>query len=538
MRANIMSLGPYALLAAALLLGTPDPAAPRFHDFFQPVQPPRPFQLIAHRGAMFQAPENTRAALEHVILDEFEWAEIDVRLTADGRHVVWHDPRVDGKSDGEGAVREMTGAQLLALDVGAWFAPRFAGERMLTLSDAFEIARNRLNLYLDCKDVNPALLAREIAQAGMERQVVVYGSPTFTRELRRLSDGAIPIMTKWRPHFGVDEWLGDSPPEAVEIDAGDVTPEVVRAFHAAGVWVQAKVLNEVDRPEVWARMIDAGVDWLQTDYPEEVVAQCVWKRIPNRPVGLAMHRGAGRYAPENTMPAFRKAVRMAADYVEFDVRTTADGTAVLLHDRNLDRTTDGAGPVSEKTRAEIAALDAGSWFGRPHAGEPVPAFDAFLGAIADEPVELYLDAKDIGPQALSEALVRHGLVERAVVYQSPAYLAELRQVNPAIRRMPPLRDASSIDEIARQVAPYAFDTAWSALSADLIAECHRRGIRVYSDAIGPHETVDHYLQAMEWGIDVIQTDFPVRVMRAVEIWTRKAATPDAPAAPGRDGSSP
>src|SRR6266581_6204707 len=57
-------------------------------SFFEPLRPPRPFQVMVHRGAANQAPENTRPALQRCIEDGFEWAEIDVRLTKDGQHVL------------------------------------------------------------------------------------------------------------------------------------------------------------------------------------------------------------------------------------------------------------------------------------------------------------------------------------------------------------------------------------------------------------------------------------------------------------------
>ena len=83
--------------------------------------------------------------------------------------------------------------------------------------------------------------------------------------------------------------------------------------------------------------------------------------------------------------------------------------------------------------------------------------------------------------------------------------------------MPPLRDPSKLDEIADQVQPFAFDTNWNVLSKELIDRCHARGIKVFSDALGAHETVAHYQRAIRDGIDVIQTDHPLRVLRAIEL---------------------
>src|SRR5262249_54571579 len=110
-----------------------------------------------------------------------------------------------------------------------------------------------------------------------------------------------------------------------------------------------------------------------------------------------------------------------------------------------------------------------------------------------------------------------GLVDRTIVYQGPSYLARLKTVNSRIRRLPPLSDPAQIDRLAAELAPFAFDTAWSILSRELIERCHKLGIQVFSDAIGRHERIDDYRQAIDWGIDVIQTDQPLRVMRAIEL---------------------
>jgi glycerophosphoryl diester phosphodiesterase len=76
------------------------------------------------------------------------------------------------------------------------------------------------------------------------------------------------------------------------------------------------------------------------------------------------------------------------------------------------------------------------------------------------------------------------------------------------------------DQLAAMLKPYAVDADWDILSRDLIARCHAAGVRVFADALGEHERVEDYLRAMEWGIDLIQTDHPLRVLRAIELWER------------------
>jgi glycerophosphoryl diester phosphodiesterase len=74
------------------------------------------------------------------------------------------------------------------------------------------------------------------------------------------------------------------------------------------------------------------------------------------------HRGAAAYAPENTLASFAKALELGADALEFDLRRSADGVAVVMHDPTLDRTTDRSGPVASLTAAELAQVDAGYRF--------------------------------------------------------------------------------------------------------------------------------------------------------------------------------
>ncbi|HTE06599.1 MAG TPA: glycerophosphodiester phosphodiesterase [Planctomycetota bacterium] len=89
---------------------------------------------------------------------------------------------------------------------------------------------------------------------------------------------------------------------------------------------------------------------------------------------LIAHRGARRLAPENTLAALRLAAAAGAPWVEFDVKLSADGELLLMHDELLERTTSGRGPVSDMRWKDLAKLDAGSWFGKAFARERVPGF--------------------------------------------------------------------------------------------------------------------------------------------------------------------
>ncbi|MCY3739090.1 MAG: glycerophosphodiester phosphodiesterase family protein [Gemmatimonadaceae bacterium] len=121
------------------------------------------------------------------------------------------------------------------------------------------------------------------------------------------------------------------------------------------------------------------------------------------PVRIA-HRGASGagLAPENTLTAFERAIEIGVDAVELDVRSTRDGSLVVLHDPLLDRTTDREGPVHELTLAQVREADAGGWFGRAFAGEKVPTLAEALDLLRRRALAVI----EIKADHLAEAVLR------------------------------------------------------------------------------------------------------------------------------------
>jgi glycerophosphoryl diester phosphodiesterase len=102
--------------------------------------------------------------------------------------------------------------------------------------------------------------------------------------------------------------------------------------------------------------------------------------LPSR--GIAAHRGGTATHPENTLAAFREAIALGVHQIEFDVRRSADGELVVIHDAEVDRTTDGRGRVADLTWLELRRLDAGGWKHARFAGERIPTLCQALGAMA------------------------------------------------------------------------------------------------------------------------------------------------------------
>lgn len=135
------------------------------------------------------------------------------------------------------------------------------------------------------------------------------------------------------------------------------------------------------------------------------------------------HRGGCALGPENTLAAFELGLAAGADGLEFDVHLSADGIPVVCHDRTLDRTTNAAGPVSARTAAELARVDAGYWFTPAHDAYPfrnqgvgIPSLRDVLRRYPHVPViiELKVDGAEMG-RAVAGELKAAGAVHRACV---------------------------------------------------------------------------------------------------------------------------
>ncbi len=123
------------------------------------------------------------------------------------------------------------------------------------------------------------------------------------------------------------------------------------------------------------------------------------------------HRGASMHAPENTLSAFRLALEMGADGIELDITPSADGVPMVIHDPNLERTTNGKGDVRQLSAAEIQRYDAGIRFNSKYAGERVPTLQEVFEAFGNR-TRYNLDMKTFYPEDRPIVRTILGLIEQ------------------------------------------------------------------------------------------------------------------------------
>lgn len=242
--------------------------------------------------------------------------------------------------------------------------------------------------------------------------------------------------------------------------------------------------------------------------------------------GISAHRGNSQLAPENTLATFQEALKMQVDYIEIDVRTTQDGQLVILHDGSLHRTTTGTGPLKEQTLAALKTLSAGKGYADRFQNERIPTLAEVCQLVSrwnaqhTPQTNLYVDCKAVAPQPLVETLKTYGLLNKAVFYGSDDVLLALKQVAPLARLMTSLQKAEEVPEKISKLNPYAFDLNWLAVNKALIQQIHKKGIKAFSDLLGPLDSPEQYRKAAQLKLDIIQTDYVVKVYQTLGMPTK------------------
>ncbi|MCE3032428.1 glycerophosphodiester phosphodiesterase family protein, partial [Streptomyces sp. CMSTAAHL-2] len=210
------------------------------------------------------------------------------------------------------------------------------------------------------------------------------------------------------------------------------------------------------------------------------------------------HRGVMGVEPENTLRSFVAAQRAGLDLIELDLHLSKDGALVVMHDAEVDRTTDGSGPIAEKTLSELRALDAGR-------GERVPVFEEVLDAVG---TPLQAEIKDVAAaRELARVMLERDLVARVEVssFHDEA-VAEIARLVPGVRTA----------LIAGRYGPEVVERAVAAGAPTLCLDIRRITL----------ETVEHAraagLRIIGW---TVNTQEQLRLVRALEL---DGATTDFP----------
>lgn len=226
------------------------------------------------------------------------------------------------------------------------------------------------------------------------------------------------------------------------------------------------------------------------------------------------HRGDNSRAPENTLPAFRSAMDLGARFVELDYQQTADGVPVVIHDAQLDRTTNALDvfgrndmAITGMPWADVQRLDVGGWFDERFAGTPIATLEEALDAIQPRATTV-IERKSGDARTLIQLLGRKQMLEQVVVMAFDwDFLADCHRLAPSLMLAALGRDPFDAAQLPAMAATGARIVGWNPayIGGNEITAIHAFGLRAWVFWMNEPAQI---LSLLAGGIDGIITDFP------------------------------
>ncbi|WP_309491849.1 glycerophosphodiester phosphodiesterase family protein [Candidatus Hecatella orcuttiae] len=210
------------------------------------------------------------------------------------------------------------------------------------------------------------------------------------------------------------------------------------------------------------------------------------------------HRGASAYEPENTLAAVEAAIALKADMVEVDLRLSKDGFPVVVHDRTVDRTTDGSGPVGNLTLDQLKKLDAGG-------GARIPTLEEVVSAVKDK-AGLVVELKEKGlEKKVLESLkpLRSRVMVTSFFHTA---LKKVKELDPQVEtgiiiKSEPLQ----ISQLILQAKANAVFPDYRYVTATMVKEAHRNGFAIIPWTV---DEIGEAQRLVRMGVDGIVTNRP------------------------------
>ncbi len=236
------------------------------------------------------------------------------------------------------------------------------------------------------------------------------------------------------------------------------------------------------------------------------------------------HRGASKHAPENTIAAFDLAYSIGAPAIELDTMLSKDGIPVVIHDRTVDRTTNGSGKVNKFRAEELSKLDAGSFFSQEFKGEPVPLLRDVLVRFKGKlfiNIELknYHAPLDDLPLRVVE-LVKEIEIQDSILFSSflPLNLIRIRRLLPRAKTALLLGEGLYWRILSKRIfsylSPEYIHPYLSYINPEFIKNEHIHGRHVN---VWTANDPDQVMNFVKWGIDGLITDDPEKLIKLLSL---------------------
>ncbi len=247
------------------------------------------------------------------------------------------------------------------------------------------------------------------------------------------------------------------------------------------------------------------------------------------------HRGGRSLGPENTLYTFKRAVELGTDVLEMDLQTTSDGALVILHDRKVDRTTNGKGAVDSFTLSELKKLDAGYRWSPDHSmsyplrnkGVTIPTLTEVFKAFPDTRINIEIKSSQVNTiQDLCRTIRDNGMSEKVMVACFDAgKLGEFRSVCPEVATSAGASEAAMFYWLQWAHLESAYSPGAQALQIPeaygdnriatrrFLDAAHARNLRVHVWTVNDIESMQRLI---DLGVDGIMTDYPGRLVKIIK----------------------
>lgn len=227
--------------------------------------------VIAHRGDHTEVPENTLAAYEKAIEDGADYIETDLRTTKDGGLVIMHDATVNRMTDGKGNVKDLTHNEIKSLKIKA------AGKEysVPSFEEVLNICKNKIGIYLDFKDADPAKVFALIKEAGMQKNVVVYLNKEEQYTQWKQAAPKMPLMSSppdsVKNKVSLQHFLEQRAISLMDGRLSDYDDGMILTAKENNVAIWLDVQSDKEGPPDWDAALQKGVNGMQSDHPGRLI---------------------------------------------------------------------------------------------------------------------------------------------------------------------------------------------------------------------------------------------------------------------------
>lgn len=241
---------------------------------------------------------------------------------------------------------------------------------------------------------------------------------------------------------------------------------------------------------------------------------------------ILAHRGANKVAPQNTIPAFIKALEFNADGIETDVHLCKDGEIVICHNYTVDETSNGIGLIDELTLAQLKAMDFGSYFNKDFSGVSLPTLSELLDVVRKMKlinIEIKPPKKDNDlVKKVVEEINKYGIVENSILSCfDPECVRMVKEIDKNVKTALLYEN----DELGNEIMTFGVAKYCKQLNVDAahphrklikeneIIELHNLGIAVNPWTVNLEEEI---IRLTKWGCDALISDVPDYCRKVLE----------------------